>query len=212
MNDNTIDWVAWHSPYSDPQSALSRRLEIIQSHIKSCLLAQLTYSRQVISLCAGQGRDLLDVLERTPQLREARALLIESDPENVKVASDRIQQMALANVAVHCADAGNSDSYVGATPADLVLLCGVFGNICDPDIFNTIKFLPRMCAADATVIWTRSRRDPDITPAIRRSFEANGFLELAFIAPSDEKFSVGVNKLSGTPEQLTSNEQLFTFL
>lgn len=167
---------------------------------------------QVISLCAGQGRDLLDVFEELPEQRNVQALLIENDPKNVEVALNRVQQLGLANVDVRCADAGNSDSYVAATPADLVLLCGVFGNISDRHIFKTIEFLPQLCSAGATVIWTRSRRSPDITPDIRHSFIANRFREEAFIAPDGKIFSVGVNTFEGTPKPMTLGEQLFTFL
>lgn len=212
MEDQTVDWVAWHSPYSDPNSALSRRLAIVQTQIRSRLLEAQEAPIQVISLCAGQGRDLLDVLESLPASRDINALLIENDARNVKVTSDRIRQLGLANVDIRCADAGNTDSYVGATPADLVILCGVFGNISDEDIFKTIAYLPHLCARDATVIWTRSRRAPDITPRLREAFESNGFRELAFIAPERDLFSVGVHRFSGRFAQLTAGEQLFTFL
>lgn len=207
-----VDWVAWHSPYSDPHSPLSQRLAIIQSHIRSWLLSRQLFPIQVISLCAGQGRDLLDVLEHMPTQRNLMARLIENDPTNVEVASNRVRELGLLNVEVNCADAGNSDSYVAATPVDLVLLCGVFGNISDHDIFQTIKYLPHLCTAGATVIWTRSRRDPDITPDIRRAFEKVGFREDAFVAPDEVKFSVGVNTFEGQPLPSIPGTQLFTFL
>ena len=212
MDGKTTDWVAWHSPYSDPDSALSRRLKIVQTHIRSRLLAQKRFPMQVISVCAGQGRDLLDVLESLPTTSGIKALLVENNPWNVSVAQDRIRQLGLLDTEVRLADAGNSSSYADTTPADLALLCGVFGNISDGDILRTIQYLPHLCAKDATVIWTRSRRAPDVTPHLRRTFELNGFLELAFIAPSGDEFSVGVNRFTGKPQQLTTDEQLFTFL
>lgn len=212
MNDKATDWVEWHSPYSDPASPLSRRLAIIQTHIKSWLLTQQGSPTQVLSLCAGQGRDLLDVLEHMPEQRNFEARLIENDPKNVLVASDRARELGLNNVFVSCADAGNSDSYMGAAPADLVLLCGVFGNINDHDIFQTIEFLSQLCNVGATVIWTRSRRDPDITSDIRHSFQKHSFKEEVFVAPEDVMFSVGVNTFVGEPLPLTPGKQLFTFL
>jgi hypothetical protein len=211
MENKAADWVDWHSPYSDPQSSLSRRLRIIQEHIETWLVGQQNLQTRVISLCAGQGHDLLSVLEQLPGQRKLRALLIENDPLNVQVALNRAQTLGLTNVAIHCADAGNSNSFVGATPADLVLLCGVFGNISDRDILKTIEFLPRICASGATVIWTRSRRDPDVTPEIRRLFAMNGFREKSFTAPDGEIFSVGVNTFEGQPLPMIFGEQLFTF-
>jgi hypothetical protein len=35
---------------------------------------------------------------------------------------------------VICTDAGVTDVYAGAVPADLLLVCGVFGNIGDADV------------------------------------------------------------------------------
>lgn len=211
MKDNIVDWVAWHWPYSDPHSPLSQRLAIVKSFIKSWLEKEQGHTKQILSLCAGQGRDILDVLELMPDQRTLNALLIESDYRNTKVASERVRDLGLVNVEIRGEDAGNSNSFAGATPANLVLLCGVFGNISDQDIFRTVDFLPQLCAAGATVIWTRSRRDPDITPDIRSLFGKKGFVEQAFVAPSGELFSVGVNSFEGEPLPLTLGEQLFTF-
>jgi hypothetical protein len=49
----------------------------------------------------------------------------------------------------------------GFRPADLILLCGVFGNISQGDIANTINHLPQLSAEHATVIWTRHRHPPE---------------------------------------------------
>lgn len=50
------------------------------------------------------------------------------------------------------------------------------------------------CAPGAAVIWPRSRRASDLTPAIRRWLQDRGaaFAEQAFHAPEDVTFSVGV--------------------
>ena len=41
-------------------------------------------------------------------------------------------------------DAGESDSYLDAAPADLVLMCGVFGNLTDADVQRLVGFLPAL--------------------------------------------------------------------
>ena len=65
---------------------------------------------------------------------------------------------------VRQADAGLLANYADGVPADLVLLAGVFGNISDRDIRRTIEALPQLCATGATVLWTRSRREPGPDP------------------------------------------------
>lgn len=83
-------------------------------------------------------------------------------------------------------DAAQSDFYAGAAAADLVLLCGILGNVSDADVRATVETAPQLCAPGAKVIWTRHRRDPDLTPSIRRWFAAAGVDELDFIAPQAE--------------------------
>ncbi len=118
----------------------------------------------------------------------------------------------LGGVRVERADAGDLASYVGAVPADLVLLVGVFGNVSDADVRGTIAALPELCAPGATVIWTRGRWAPDLTPTIRRWLTDSGFVEQAFHAPDDALFSVGVHRFTGRPRPLQASGSLFRFL
>jgi len=99
----------------------------------------------------------------------------------------------------------------GIVPADLVLACGVFGNISDADIGRTIATLPQMTRAGGTVIWTRSRRSLDLTSAIRQAFGEADFTETAFHAPDDVLFSVGACRFHGEPQPLQATT-LFTFI
>ena len=55
--------------------------------------------------------------------------------------------------------------YEAQVPADLVLVCGVFGNISSADITRTIQALRGFCRRGSEVIWTRHRRPPDATPS-----------------------------------------------
>lgn len=42
--------------------------------------------------------------------------------------------------------------YADAVPADLVLLCGIFGNIPDADVQATVRAAPQLCAPGAEVV------------------------------------------------------------
>ena len=59
-------------------------------------------------------------------------------------------------IEVVCADRGRR-TRTGAAPADLVLVCGVFGNSATGRRADG-RALPTLCARGATVIWTRHRR------------------------------------------------------
>ncbi|MGZ8438534.1 MAG: SAM-dependent methyltransferase, partial [Candidatus Limnocylindrales bacterium] len=113
---------------------------------------------------------------------------------------------------VETADAGSTDAYLGAVPADLVLACGVFGNISDEDIERTVRAFPGFCAPGATAIWTRHRRPPDLTIEIRRWFADAGFELVAFDAPAAFEWSVGVHRFVGGPVPFVAGRHLFTFV
>ncbi len=207
-----MDWHAWHANYDDPTSDLSRRLVAVRSQVEAWLDQHPDGPLRVVSGCSGDGRDLLDVLERRDGSRVA-ATLVELDPELARRASDRARDAALAGVEVRCADAGQTDGYAGAVPADLVMMCGVFGNMTDDDVRRTIATLPTFCAPGAWVLWTRGRDvgEADLTGRIRGWFQEEGFTELGFDAPDDTSYRLGTCRYDGPPREFESGRRLFTF-
>ncbi len=195
------DWSAWHDAYADPGSELSRRLSVVRRQIAAWLDSRPGALR-VVSACAGRGHDVLGVLATRSDADRVRVTLLEFDTRNVAAARQTARGAGLTGVRVEQADAGDPAAYAGAVPADLVLMVGVFGNIGEDDVERTVVGLPRLCAPDATVIWTRGRRDGDPRPAIRRQLARAGFAEQAFEAPDDASFSVGVHRLVRPPQPL----------
>jgi hypothetical protein len=202
-----MDWQAWHAKYDDPGSELSRRLEAVQAQVRAALDRAPAGPVPVISLCAGQGRDLLDVLEDHPRGADVRARLVELDPELAAYARERAPEQ----VEVITGDASLTDQYDGLVPAELVLLCGIFGNISDADIKRTVDASPQLCRTGGTVIWTRHREDPDLAPTICEWFEARGF-ERVWLSDKDAGFGVGVHRFTGVPEPLVKGQSLFSFV
>jgi hypothetical protein len=163
---------------------------------------------RLVSMCAGQGHDVIGALEGHPRAPDVQARLVELEPENCAAARER----APANVEIRCGDASQTDEYAGAVPAEIVLVNGVFGNISDTHIQHTIELLPSLCAPGVIVTWTRHRRPPDITGDIRRWFDDAGFEEVAFDAPDGFIFGVGVHRLARTPDPFAPGVQMFEFL
>lgn len=206
------DWEAWHAAYGDPSSLLSERLRRVQQHIADWLDATAPTPVTVLSACAGDGRDLLAVLAGRDDAQRVTGTLIEADADIANRARDHVARLKHVRVEVRCADAGSSNAYLGAVPADLVLLCGIFGNISDDDVHRTIALAPQLCNQDAVVIWTRHRQDPDLTPHIRAWFGDVGFEEEHFHAPEHAIYSVGVHRFKGVPEPIATDRHWFTFI
>ncbi len=204
-------WVAWHRPYDDPSSALSRRLAAVQSRIAAALDRRPPGPITVISMCAGEGRDLIGALRSHPRAADVAARLVEADPHNAATAGNSARAARLAGVSAVVGDAGVASAYAGMVPADLALVCGVFGNISEADIEGTIGHLPELLADGGTVVWTRHRRPPDLTPLVRRWFAEAGFDEVGFDRPEGDRVSVGSHRLAVPPRPFDQAAHLFTF-
>lgn len=208
----TRDWLEWHQPYDDPSSQLSQRLLLVQSHLRSALDRCPVGTIKLVSMCAGQGRDLLGVLADHPRRIDVRARLVELDERNVEIARETAARLNLVGIEVVEGDAGTTDVYENSVPAAVILACGVFGNVTNEDVLRTVATLPSLCGAGATVIWTRHRRSPDLTPTIRGWFQRAGFAEERFDGPENLFIGVGVNRLVGGPRPFEPGQRLFDFV
>jgi hypothetical protein len=206
------DWADWHAPYDDPDSPLARRLAIVQRRIREALDAAPAGRLRVVSACAGQGRDLIGALRGHARRHDVVARLVELDSRNAEAARAAAHAEGLDGIEVVIGDAGTSDAFAGAVPADLVLVCGIFGNVVDADVENLVRHLPELCAPRATALWTRHRLPPDLTPAIRAWFQQAGFEEIGFDAPEGVVFSVGANRLRTEPRAFQPGVRLFQFV
>lgn len=214
---STTDWVQWHREYDDPSSDLSRRRRSVQAALRTWIAQTGTGPRRIVSACSGDGRDLLEVLSDLRDADRFAVRLLELDDDLAGRAEELARSAGLPHVDVMRADAGLSDSYDGATPADLVMWCGVFGNITDSDVHATLAATPRLCAPGATVVWTRGRfadRDGDVEPTdrIRGWFGEAGFEEVSLDAPEDTTYRVGVHRLVAKPERLERGHRMFSFV
>ncbi|MGH3387688.1 MAG: class I SAM-dependent methyltransferase family protein [Actinomadura sp.] len=206
-----MDWHAWHDDYDRSDSSLARRLRVVQERIRSALDGCPPGPVRVVSLCAGQGRDLLEVLAEHPRRTDVTARLVELDRRNAAAAKDMAGAAGLEQVDVVVADAALTDHYLGMVPADIVLVCGLFGNITAEDIERTIDACRRLCDTGGTVIWTRGRFEPDLIPQICDWFAQRDFA-LHWLSEPDAGFGVGVHRFTGAPRPLEPGLRMFTFV
>jgi hypothetical protein len=204
-------WVRWHAHYDTVGSSLARRLEVVQRRLGQALDQAPDGPIRVISMCAGQGRDVLGVLADHNRRRDVTARLVELDPVLVRDARAAASAASLDGIEVVEGDASITSAYVGAVPADVVLVCGVFGNVADPDIRRTILELPHLSAPGAIAIWTRHRGAPDLTPLIRSWCREAGYEEVAFDTEEGRSFGVGTHRLVARPRPFRPDRRLFTF-
>src|SRR5690348_16542001 len=75
------DWHEWHKAYDRPDTPLARRLAVVQSLVRDALDEARPGPVQMISMCAGEGRDILGVLADHPRRNDVHGRLVELDPD-----------------------------------------------------------------------------------------------------------------------------------
>ena len=207
------DYRDWHRDYDDPASALSQRLAVVQQRLAERIDAAPPGPLRVISMCAGQGRDVIPVLGRHPRRKDISAALLEIDHDNVAYARRLAATAGLERVAAVEADASTSDPYAPYIPAGIVLACGIFGNISDADLETTVSHLSMLCQPGASVLWTRHWKQPEMIGRIRQWFAESGFEDLGYDALENErKMGVGVVRLAAKPRPFVPGFRFFTFV
>jgi len=143
-----------------------------------------------------------------PRGRDVTGRLVELDPDLAGIA----RLASAPGLEVMQGDAGTTAAFAGSVPVDVLPLCGIFGNVEDNEVERTLRAVPSLLAHSGTVLWTRHRGAPDLTPAIRGWFADVGVHEIAFVSqapPAGWAVGAGVLNRSGAP--LGHHGLLFTF-
>ena len=207
------DWVSWHRGYDDLESSLARRLVAVQHGIARALDGLAAGPIRILSLCAGDGRDLGPVVAGHARRRDVDAVLVEQDVRLVTGARQRSREDGLADqVAVRQGDAGDVSLFSDVCPVDLLMLCGIFGNISDADIATTVNATTQLVAPRGFVIWTRGSFEPDRREQIRTWFRECGCDEISYEAEPNG-YGVGVAQLPSSAgiRRGPPTDRLFTF-
>lgn len=162
------DWLAWHEGYGDPASSLARRLEVVKRHLGRALDKVAATESRLLSLCAGEARDVISVLAARAAKPPVTAILIESDATLARRARTAAADAKLSSVQVRCGDAGALASFSDVVPVDVPMVCGVFGNIEHSQVKTVVDAIRSLVSPGGFVIWTRGGSEPDRRPAIRR--------------------------------------------
>lgn len=214
MQQVPTGWQGWHTAYDDPASSLARRLPVVRGHVSVSLASlQTDGCIDILSLCAGEGRDLLPPLKALLP-GSFRARLVEVDDSIAQTARGTCRRLGLESVTVLTADAGLTANYTDFLPVDLLLLCGIFGNISAQDIRTTLGAVPAMLRPGGIVIWTRGYFVPDLRSAVRSWVAEVGLVETSWDS-EPEGYGVGVARRGNAARETDRPPlplRLFTFI
>jgi SAM-dependent methyltransferase len=207
------DWHEWHEGYDDPGSELAARLRAVRAHVAAVVDEAPPGPVTIVSICGGEGREVIAALEGHPRRGDVRGRLVELDPNNAASARRSVNVAGLAAFEVVHGDASKTDAYDGLPPADLVVISGLFGHLDDDDQESTIEFLRQLCRPGGSVVWTFTARRLERVPKLRRLFTERGFAELSFVTlpGNDLALTVALSRYRGSRREFPAGRTLFTF-
>jgi hypothetical protein len=210
-----VDWGKWHDLY-ESRPSLQERLVAVRAQVALAISAVAAEPVHVLSICAGDGRDLTGGLAGLASRKAIRATLIESSPELVARGRAAVDEAHLTEyVSFRCADATRSSTYHGIPPAHVVVLAGVFGNLKEADVRRLIESLRSLCRCGASVVWTRNLVEFDdgekAVRIIRECFSNAAFREEYVTRSPSGVFAVGTHSYQGAWRPLPRDATLFEF-
>jgi len=195
------------------QRRYQQRLAAVQAHLFDCLNAAPAGQVRVISVCAGDGRDLLGVLEIHQRRNDVAAWLIEQSAQSVNAGAARASALGLADAVnfLH-ADATLYATYQGIAPADIVLFCGVWGHVPAHERISVIRALACLCKPDGVVIWSRAiAKGLERLEQIQSLFRAPPWERTALTSTPDKTWAIATHRYCGPAADLPSEGQIFRF-
>ena len=193
---------------------MKQRLQFVRQYISSCLNACPPGRIRVVSVCAGDGRDLLGALIDHPRASDVYARLVELDQRLVECGRAAAESAGQAEQFEFVqGDATMSSVYEGAVPADLVLVCGVFGNLPPLEVHRLVRSLCCLCKHGGFVIWTRGlfEAGDDSITIVRELLRESEFEEVSFKTTPNGRMGVGTHRYLGKTLPLPHDQQLFVF-
>jgi hypothetical protein len=207
------EWSDWHEAYQDESSEIVGRMMACRRHVAAVVDEAPEGPITVVSICGGQGRELIGALEDHPRKGDVRGRLVELDPGNTEFAARWAAAAGLTDLEVVTGDASVASSYTGLPAADLVVISGVFGHIHEDDRLALIDFVRQICHTGSNVVWTSHLSNGGPAEWLRRAFLDRRFEELEYdIVPGDDfRFTVTRNVYTGEQQPFHRDARIFTF-
>jgi len=207
------DWHDWHGGYDDPSSEMSGRMRAVRAHVADVVRAAPPGPVTVVSICGGEGREVIGALVDHPRKADVRGRLIELDPSNAAAAARSVEAAGLTRFEVVNGDASQTDAYAHLAPVDLIVISGLFGHISPDDHVRLLAFLRQLARPGASVVWTYTALVPDRVPALRQRFVDGGFIERSFEqVPGDQlALTVARSEHAGPTLPFEPGTSFFTF-
>ena len=210
-----LGWRVWSDWPQEvyQQQYYQQRLLKVQEHFAECLDNAPRGAVRVLSVCAGDGRDVIGVLRSHPRRTDVTAWLVESNRRSLAIGIRHATSAGLEDaVNFLCGDATLCVTYKNIAPADIVLVCGVWGHVAANQRALLVAGIASLCKSHGVVIWTRGLV-PNMSRLqdIQSQFAGLVWDELRVSTTTDQRWAVATYGYTGPPHQLSKSGRLFRF-
>jgi hypothetical protein len=190
-----------------------KRLAAVQEHFAKCLDEAPAGPVRVVSICAGDGRDVMGVLATHPRRDDVKAWLVELDAASVAAGREKRTAAGLTDIVtfVH-GDATDFATYWNILPCDVVLVCGVLGHVRPDEREMLVEKLAAFCKPGGYVIWTRGvKRGMARYRAFQDLFESRSFERAHESLTADGHWGVSTYRYVGPEVAAPTKGRVFHF-
>lgn len=205
-------WASWPDRAYQNQG-YRQRLSTVQSHLAESLHGAPTGRVRILSICAGDGRDVIGVLPSHPRRADVSAALVEQSERSIKHGQADANAAGISGVVsfLH-GDATLFETYRGIAPAEIVLFCGVWGHVPARERQNVVQGLSCLCRPGGVVIWTRGiAKGMDRLQQIEAAFEGRSWQKSRLSFTADQNWAVVTQRYCGPALEVPADGRFFSF-
>jgi hypothetical protein len=189
------------------------RLAAVEQHVCDALDCAPAGEIRVVSICAGDGRDLIDVVATHPRRGDVSAWLVEADRNSVEAGIASAKAIGLQDSFCFLrTDATKYETYQNIPRADILLLCGVWGHVPAEERDAVARACGALSRQGGSVIWTRGvRLGMERLDEISAHFRAPQWKQKSLTITSDRKWAVVTQSQMMTAASPPKDSRIFHF-
>ncbi len=205
-------WSGWpEKAYQQP--GYQQRLTAVQEHLVEYLDEAPPGPIRILSMCAGDGRDVIGAVRSHRRRKDVAACLVELNSQSVELGRGYLANAGLDRTLKFI----NGDATVYATyqnmgPADIVLVCGVWGHVPPNEKSMLVRAITTLCKPGGTVIWTRgTSKGIARVREIEALFAGSWWDKARVTYTPDAAWAVASYRYCGPAQELPTDGQIFHF-
>ncbi len=205
-------WSGW------PEKAYQRegyqqRLQAVEEHLGECLDEAPAGPVRILSMCAGDGRDVIGAVRSHRRRKDIAAWLVELNSQSVELGKGYSVNAGLDRTLKFInADATIYSTYRSIGPADIVLVCGVWGHVPAHEKTLLVRAISTLCKPGGAVIWTRgTSKGIGRVREIEALFAGSWWEKERVTYTADAAWAIATYRYRGPAHELPAVGQIFHF-